>query len=114
MCVAEKFSVICIDAIPDVQEKETVVKSLIGSGKEIIEISPAQVSCFAGNMLQIKNKQGDNLLVMSEQAYKALTDMQIDKLSGYCNILYSPLQTIESNGGGSARCMIAEVHLEEK
>ena len=66
---------------------------------------------FAGNMLQVENARREKFLVMSTVAYQALTKEQVDKLSSYNSLLHSPLQTIETNGGGSARCMIAEVHL---
>ena len=114
MCIGEKFSVIYIDSITNPQEKETVLKCLADSGKELTEINLEQMSRFAGNMLEVKSKHGKDLLVMSEQAFKALSDTQIEKLSTYCKILHSPLYTIESNGGGSARCMMAEVYLENK
>ncbi len=67
---------------------------------------------FAGNMLQVHNRQGERLLVMSSQAYHSLYPEQIAQLSAFNRILHSPLTTIETNGGGSARCMMAEIHLE--
>jgi hypothetical protein len=67
---------------------------------------------FAGNMLQLENARGEKLLVMSSQAYASLTPAQIAQLEGFNRILHSPLTTIETNGGGSARCMLAEIHLE--
>lgn len=69
---------------------------------------------FAGNMLQVENKSGESLLVMSEQAYSSLTEMQVFLLEKYCRLVYSALATIEKNGGGSARCMLAEIHLKKK
>ncbi|MCZ4245833.1 citrulline utilization hydrolase CtlX [Pedobacter punctiformis] len=111
MCVADDFAVVCLESIPDVQEKEKVAMRLIDSGKKIIEISLEQMNHFAGNMLQVKNNKGENLLVMSEQAYLALNPTQITHLEQYNQIIYAPLYTIEKNGGGSARCMLAEVHL---
>jgi len=114
MCIGDRFAVICLDSIKDLKEKETVALSLINSNKEIIEISLEQMTRFAGNMLQITNLKGENLLVMSEQAYLSLKTEQIAKLENYSKIIYAPLYTIEKNGGGSARCMLAEVHLPEK
>lgn len=114
MCVADQFAVICLESIPNVDEKEKVALSLIDSGKKIIEITLAQMNRFAGNMLQVKNAQGENLLVMSEQAYLCLTPEQVATLEQFNKIIYAPLYTIEKNGGGSARCMLAEVHLPQK
>jgi len=114
MCVGSGFAVLCLDSIADDQEKEIVADQLRNSGHEIIEISYDQMNHFAGNMLQLKNNSGDLLLIMSEQAYLALNASQIERLEKYSRILYSPLYTIEKNGGGSARCMLAEIHLEKK
>ncbi|WP_316803103.1 citrulline utilization hydrolase CtlX [Pedobacter nototheniae] len=114
MCVADQFAVICMESIPDPIEKEKVALSLIDSGKKIIEISLDQMNHFAGNMLQVKNANEENLLVMSEQAYLSLKPEQIAALEQFNKIIYAPLYTIEKNGGGSARCMLAEVHLPEK
>lgn len=114
MAVADKYVVICLDAIPDRVEKNNVIATITGSGKEIIEISYGQMNHFAGNMLQVHNAQGQAILVMSQQAWESLDDKQQQKLKSYNTVLYSDLQTIESNGGGSARCMMAEVHLPVK
>jgi len=114
MCIGDQFAVICLDSIKNPQEKELVALSLINSNKEIIEISLEQMNHFAGNMLQVANRRGENLLVMSEQAYLSLSTEQIAKLENYSKIIYATLYTIEKNGGGSARCMLAEIHLPEK
>ncbi len=114
MCIGQKFSVICTASITNRQEREAVIKCIADSGKEIIKISFEEMNGFAGNMLQLKNNKDQDLLVMSEHAYQALTGEQIQTLSTFCKILHSPLYTIESNGGGSARCMIAEIFLECK
>ena len=111
MCVADKFVVICLDCIDDELEREKVQEVIKSTGKEIIEISEDQLQQFAGNMLQVKNEAGDKFLVMSETAYKSLTPAQIHNIEKYCEIIYSDLNTIETNGGGSARCMLAEVFL---
>jgi hypothetical protein len=111
MCVANKYIVICFDSIPDDEEKIKVINAILHTGKEIIDIGLDQMNHFAGNMLQIENKQGEKLLVMSTQAYQSLTDEQKNKLNSFNKIIHSPLTTIETNGGGSARCMMAEVHL---
>lgn len=114
MCIGDKFAVICTDSIPNPDEKENVALSLINSGKEIIEISLEQMNRFAGNMLQVSNAKGESLLVMSEQAYLSLNAEQLAKLQKYSRIIYAPIYTIEKNGGGSARCMLAEIHLPLK
>ncbi|MCW4452781.1 arginine deiminase-related protein [Kaistella sp. BT6-1-3] len=111
MCVADKFVVICLDCIDDELEREKVQEVIKSTGKEIIEISEDQLQQFAGNMLQVQNEAGDKFLVMSESAYKSLTPAQIQNIEKYCEIIYSDLNTIETNGGGSARCMLAEVFL---
>jgi len=111
MCVADRYVVICLESIDDKTERENVTTAITGSGKEIIEINFDQMNHFAGNMLQVENVSGQKLLVMSSQAFRSLTKQQVDKLSSYNNIIHSPLVTIETNGGGSARCMMAEVHL---
>lgn len=109
MCVADKFAVICLESIEDKAEKEKVIASLAETNKEIIEISLKQLNSFAGNMLQVKNLKDELFLVMSEQAYKSLNTLQVKKISKYNRLLFSPLITIETAGGGSARCMIAEI-----
>ena len=111
MCVADQFVVICLDCIDDELEREKVQEVIKSTGKEIIEISEDQLQQFAGNMLQVQNEAGDKFLVMSESAYKSLTPAQIQNIEKYCEIIYSDLNTIETNGGGSARCMLAEVFL---
>lgn len=112
MCVADKYVVVCLDSIKDETERNHVIDTIETTGKEIISISLEQMNRFSGNMLQLQNKNGEKILVMSEQAYKALTHEQISRLEEYNRIVYSNLDTIEMNGGGSARCMIAEVFLE--
>ena len=111
MCVADRYVVICLDSIPDEKEKNNVIEKINASGKSIISISLSQMNHFAGNMLQIENSSGEKILVMSSQAYESLSPAQVAELSGFNRILHSSLHTIESNGGGSARCMMAEIHL---
>lgn len=114
MCVADQFVVICLDCIDDELERSKVIETIKNSGKEIIEISEEQMQQFAGNMLQVQNKDGQKFLVMSETAYRSLIPEQISNIEKYCEIIYSDLHTIEVNGGGSARCMLAEVFLPKK
>jgi hypothetical protein len=111
MCVADSYAVICMDAIPDPAEKALVRSALVGSGKQIITISLEQMNHFAGNMLQVKNVSGQTFLVMSTQAFRSLTPEQVSALETYNPILHADISTIETNGGGSARCMMAEVFL---
>ena len=111
MCVADQFVVICLDCIDDQAEREHVIHTIQNSGKEIVEITETQMQNFAGNMLQVQNEQGEKFLVMSQSAYQSLLPEQIAQIEKYCEIVYADLQTIETNGGGSARCMLAEVFL---
>lgn len=114
MCVADKFVVICLSCIDDETERQNVVATIEKSGKEIIEISEEQMQNFTGNMLQVQNNDGEKFLVMSQSAYNSLTPEQIQKIEKYCEIISADLSTIETNGGGSARCMLAEVFLPKK
>ncbi len=113
MCVADKYVVICLDSIANNDERKTVIETITKTGKEIIIISLEQMNHFAGNMLQLQNRNGKKILVMSQQAYDALSYQQISSLEKYNHILSSNLDSIEMNGGGSARCMIAEVFLNQ-
>lgn len=116
MCIAERFAVICAESIDDPEERSAVISSIEESGKEVIYISEDQKHRFAGNMLQVASHENtsETYLVMSEAAYTSLNDSQINAIEKYCPILYSSLDTIEALGGGSARCMMAEVFLPKK
>jgi hypothetical protein len=111
MCVADKYVVVCLEAVSDPMQNKLVADTIIDSKKKIIPITIHQMDHFAGNMLQVRNKDGETLLIMSTQAYESLTNGQVEELSAYNRIIHSPLTTIETNGGGSARCMMAEVYL---
>lgn len=111
MCLAETFAVICLDSIDDKKERKAVVNHLREDGKEIIAISEAQMHRFAGNMLQVLGSNENPYLVMSSTAYKSLTPDQLTKIEQHCEIIHADLSTIETCGGGSARCMMAEVFL---
>ncbi len=114
MCVADRYVVICLDSIADQAQRLQVEKAIIGSGKTLIAISLAQMNQFAGNMLQVHNNKNEKLLVMSSQAFHALTPAQVQQLNQFNRIIHSPLTTIETNGGGSARCMMAEIFLQPR
>lgn len=114
MCVGEEFSVICLNSIDDEIEKNKVIEYLSKTGKEIIEISEDQCSQFAGNMLQVKNRGEKRFIVLSESAYQSLDENQVKRLSKHGELLHHPIGTIEKYGGGSARCMIAEIFLQPK
>ena len=114
MCIGDMFAVICLEAIPDLDEKIMVRNSLEQSGKRVIDISLEQMNQFAGNMLEVKSKKGEKILVMSNSAYHSLKPKQLEILIEYCTIYHFDLTMIEANGGGSARCMMAEIHLPAK
>lgn len=109
MCIAEQYAVICMESIDDVKERDTVINSLRQSKKTIIELTEHQLNCFAGNMLQVKNKHGKLKLILSATAYESLTSIQLRQLSSYNDLIVCPVSTIEKYGGGSVRCMIAEL-----
>ena len=111
MCLAESFAVICLDCIDDKKERKNVLSHLKADGKEVIAISEAQMHAFAGNMLQLLGSNDTPYLVMSTTAYQSLTREQLSKIQAHCEIIHSDLHTIETAGGGSARCMMAEVFL---
>ena len=111
MCLGETFAVICLDSIDDKKERKNVLKHLKEDNKEIIDITEDQVNSFAGNMLQVKGKDNASYIVMSNAAYNSLSQVQMQTLEKHGTILYSSLDTIEACGGGSARCMMAEVFL---
>ena len=111
MALGEEFVVICLDTITDLDDRNNVIEILESTEKEIIEISLEQMMAFAGNMLQVKNNEGKTFLVMSEQAFKSLDSDQIEQIEQYTTPLPVPIYTIEKYGGGSARCMMAEIFL---
>jgi hypothetical protein len=114
MCIAEDLAVICLDTIDDKKERKNVVSHLKKDGKDVIEISEAQMHAFAGNMLQVLGQDGERLMVMSASAHNALNPQQIARIEKTSRIVSSPLDTIEACGGGSARCMMAEVFLPRR
>ncbi len=111
MCVGDRFAVICLEAIKDEEEKRRVRQRLEETEKEIVEITLDQMKQFAGNMLLVQSNADDKILMMSSSAFSALTESQRTALGKYAQLLHTDLTTIEGNGGGSARCMMAEIHL---
>ena len=111
MCLGETFAVICADCIDDKKERKMVLDNLKENNKEVILITEAQVNSFAGNMLEVRGTNDKRYLVMSAAAHQCLTAKQIEQLEKHAEILSSSLDTIEACGGGSARCMMAEVFL---
>lgn len=111
MCLGEDFAVLCADTIDDETERKAVIESLEATNKEVIYITEAQKHRFAGNMLQVQSNLGEKYLVMSASAHQSLTSEQIIQIEKHCQILSSSLDTIEACGGGSARCMMAEIFL---
>jgi hypothetical protein len=111
MCIGTDVAVIASSTIDDQKERKTVIDSFRNDRKTIIDITEKQMHHFAGNMLEVSNRTGDKIMVMSDQAKAALSDQQINQLEKYTSIVTSDLSVIEKYGGGSARCMMAEVFL---
>ena len=114
MCVAETFAVVCMSSIDDKKERKNLLKHLKEDGKKVIDITEEQVCNFAGNMLQVRGKDNERYLIMSQAAFDSLTQSQKAQIQNHCKIISSSLNTIETCGGGSARCMMAEVFLPKK
>jgi len=114
MHIGETYAVICLESITDEIERIAISQLLISTGHEVIPISLKQVHAYAGNMLQVKNSKGDKFTVLSKQAHKALTKEQKDILKIHTTLLPVDITTIETVGGGSVRCMMAEIFLQKK
>ena len=114
MCLTETFAVVCLDSIDDKKERKNLLKHLKEDRKHVISITEEQVTHFAGNMLQVQGKEDKRYLVMSQAAFDSLTQRQISQIKNHCDIISSSLDTIEACGGGSARCMMAEIFLPKK
>jgi hypothetical protein len=113
MALGETFVVICLDSVHDAAERAHLLQYFADTQKEVVDITLHQMNGFAGNMLQVRNDQDETMLVMSEQAYRVLTSDQIQRLERHTRLFHANLETIETYGGGSARCMMAEVFLPE-
>lgn len=114
MCMAENSAIVCLSAIADPDERLMVRQELEKLGKRVFDIALEQMAAFSGNMLLVRSMKGQKMLVMSTRAYGALTLKQIDQLNEYATLIHFDLPMVENNGGGSARCMMAEVHLPRK
>ncbi|HEV7643265.1 MAG TPA: arginine deiminase-related protein [Pyrinomonadaceae bacterium] len=114
MCMGDTFAVVCLESIPDAGERKNVQDKLTLTGKEIVEISLRQMADFAGNMLLLQNDSSDRLLIISRQAHGSLDPAQVETLSRHARLVAAEIPTIESCGGGSVRCMIAENFLKTK
>ena len=111
MNVGEAVAVICAAAIADAAQREAVLTRLTETGHEIIDLSFDQLDAFAGNMLELRNKDGDRVVALSSRAWKSLTKQQRETLQANGKIVHSPVDNIENSAGGSVRCMLAEIHL---
>jgi hypothetical protein len=114
MAMGDHFVVICLDSVHIPEERAMLETLFQKTGKDIIDLTMDQMNAFAGNMLQVSNDRGQTFLIMSEQAYNVLRADQVDQIKQYTQILHSPIYTIEKYGGGSARCMMAEIFLPLK
>jgi hypothetical protein len=114
MSVGEKLCIICLESIPEGREKKHLLDVLKKTNKTIIDITFDQVQQFAGNMLEVKNNQGDSFFIMSSKSHASLKREQLDLILPHCKILTGEIPTIEKYGGGSVRCMMAEIFLTEK
>ncbi len=111
MNVGEGLAVICAEAIPREDQREAVIRSLEQTGHEVLTLTFDQMHAFAGNMLELRSSSGQRVIAMSQQARDSLTASQLEKISGYAQIISAPIDNIESSAGGSVRCMLAEIHL---
>lgn len=114
MCVATDYVIVCLDSIDDKKQRKNVSSFIKESGKKLIEISENQVESFAGNMLELVNDKGESILVMSKSAEDSLNENQKNIITKYSRIISSDINTIETCGGGSTRCMMAEIFLPKK
>jgi hypothetical protein len=111
LCIGEKFAVVCLESVTSIEERRFLENSLISSARQIIDIDFTQMKHFAGNMLQLKSDKNKSILVLSQTAFDSLNYNQQNELNKYCKLLPLNIKTIETIGGGSARCMIAEIFL---
>ena len=111
MAIGTGWAVVCAESITDAAERKAVLEGLVVGGRDVVEITLDQMASFAGNMIELRDGEGNPLVVMSQSAHESLTQSQLDRLSAQGKIIPVPVPTIEAIGGGSVRCMIAEVFL---
>lgn len=109
LAIGTNFSIICWDSIPNAEHREMLQKCFEKTNKTVISISEEQLNHFAGNILEVHSKDGEPIICMSTQAFESYTEKQIDLLEQFGKIIHAPMYTIEKYGGGSVRCMMAEV-----
>ncbi len=114
MCVGERFAILCLDAIRKEEDQDLVLNSLAATGHKVIAISYAQLKAFAGNMLEVKNTNGEPFVLLSQTAFNSLLPGQIDAITQFADLLPINIHTIESHGGGSVRCMVGGIHTAKK
>lgn len=114
MCVGEKFAAVCLDAIRNDDDQEQLLTSLAETGHKVIAISYAQMSSFAGNMLEVQNDEGEPFVLLSQTAFNSLLPGQVDAITRYADLLPIPIPVIETCGGGSVRCMVGGIHAAKK
>lgn len=112
MCIGDAFAVICLESIANSKEKEQIINSFAETGHQLVNITFEQMNNFSGNMLALQTNQHKNILILSKSSFDSLTETQKKTLSSYCELIPMPIKTIETIGGGSARCMIAEIFLQ--
>lgn len=114
MCVGTKFAVVCLDAIRNEEDQETVLQTFADTGHKVVAISMEQMKKFAGNMLEVQTQHGESVVLVSDQAFHALLPGQIDAITRFAEMIPIPVYTIEKFGGGSVRCMVAGIFLPRK
>lgn len=114
MCVGRTLALVCLEALPDAAERSVLAQALAASGKQVIEISRAQMHAFAGNMLELRAADGRPVFALSQRAWASLSEDQQSRIAGYARTVLAPIDTIEHLGGGGARCMIAEIFLPRR
>ena len=114
MSIGNTLSIVCLEAIAAIEQREVVVNSLQTNNRELLELTLEQMEAFAGNMLEVRSSSGVKLLVMSKQARHSLTREQVKIIESHVKIISAPLNNIEASAGGSARCMLAEIYLPKK
>jgi hypothetical protein len=114
MSVAEKFCVVCLDSIKNDEDQELILRNLMDTNHKVIAISYEQMRAFAGNILEVQNRYGESIVVMSNTAFNSLLPGQLNAITQFSEVLPVAIPTIERVGGGGVRCMIAGIHLPER